>query len=90
MTVSSFSLREQRPFSALVAPERQLFSQAEGLYDPNNFSLSQSCQSLALIDSLKFFPSLSFLQVRLTAANALKTDILSKLITMTSLLFLSL
>lgn len=87
MTVSSFSLREQRPFSALVAPERQLFSQAEGLYDPNNFSLSQS---LALIDSLKFFSSLSFLQVRLTAANALKTDILSKLITMTSLLFLSL
>ena len=87
MTVSSFSLREQRPFSALVAPERQLFSQAEGLYDPNNFSLSQS---LALTDSLKFFSSLSFLQVRLTAANALKTDILSKLITMTSLLFLSL
>ena len=87
MTVSSFSLREQRPFSALVAPERQLFSQAEGLYDPNNFSLSQS---LALIDSLKFFSSLSFLQVRLTAANALKTDILSQLITMTSLLFFSL
>ena len=87
MTVSSFSLREQRPFSALVAPERQLFSQAEGLYDPNNFSLSQS---LALIDSLKFFSSLSFLQVRLTAANALKTDILSQLITMTSLLFFAL
>ena len=87
MTVRSFSLREQWPFSALVSPERQLFSQVEGLYDPNNFSLSQS---LALIDSLKFFSSLSFLQVRLTAANALKTDILSKLITMTSLLFLSL
>ena len=87
MTVRSFSLREQRPFSALVSPERQLFSQAEGLYDHNNFSLSQS---LALIDSLKFFSSLSFLQVRLTAANALKTDILSKLITMTSLLFFAL
>ena len=87
MTVRSFSLREQTPFSALVSPERQLFSQAEGRYDPNNFSLSQS---FALTNSLKFFSSLSFLQVRLTAANALKTDILSKLITMTSLLFFSL
>lgn len=87
MTVRSFNLREQWPFSALVSPERQVFSQAEGLYDPNNFSLSQS---LALTDSLKFFSSFSFLQVRLTAANALRTDILSKLITMTSLLFFSL
>ena len=52
MTVRSLSLREQTPFSALVSPERQLFSQAEGLYDPNNFSLSHS---LALTDSLKSF-----------------------------------